>query len=119
MDSLNSKLLKIALVVSLLSGHEAFAARVYSCKATKSECKIRLEKGVVGDKVKVIDESARVVAEGKVVRKLVGPFAVIRLSKMLQKDTKIKKGYGVLVQIDGKNFDQEQAASFSYDEKTE
>lgn len=85
------------------------AASVYNCSASGEKCVIKLEEGIIGDRVKVLDEKARVVAQGRIVKRR-GSFAVISVGIPLRS---IRKGYPVIVDIENRDSSVQWAASFS------
>jgi len=84
------------------------AASVYNCPDGARRCVIQLEAGIVGDRVKVLDEKARIVGEGLIVQRK-GAYAVISLEFVYKT---IRKGYPVLVDIYHRGADHQYAASF-------
>ena len=87
----------------------AEAASVYNCSSMSEKCVIKLEEGIIGDRVKVLDEKARVVAHGRIVKRR-GSFAVITVGNPSRS---IRKGYPVIVEVENRDSSLQWAASFS------
>ena len=87
----------------------AEAANVYNCSASGRKCVVKVEEGIVGDRVKVLDEKARVIARGRLVKRK-GAYAVMVVS---HKSKAIRKGYPVIVDVENRNSNLQWAASFS------
>lgn len=85
------------------------AASVYSCTGNGERCVARLEDGIVGDPVRILDEKARPIAAGRIVKRR-GHFAVISITNASQT---VRKGYPVIVNIDSRSSSLQWAASFS------
>jgi hypothetical protein len=85
------------------------AATVYSCAGNGERCVVRLEDGMVGDQVRVLDEKARPIATGRIIKRR-GNFAVITVSNARQT---VRKGYPVIVNIDSRSSSLQWAASFT------
>jgi hypothetical protein len=105
---------QILFILSLLLGtfglaSQSEAASVYNCSASVDKCVIKLEEGIVGDRVKVLDEKARVVAHGRILKRR-GSFAVISIGNLLRN---IRKGYPVIVEVENRDSSLQWAASFS------
>jgi hypothetical protein len=98
----------LALSTLILAG-SAEAATVYNCSAAGNKCVVKVEEGIVGDHVKVLDEKARVIASGRIVKRR-GSYAVIAVSSRVQT---IRKGYPVIVDIENRDSNLQWAASFS------
>lgn len=94
---------------SLILAGGAEAATVYNCSASGAKCVVKVEEGVIGDHVKVLDEKARVIASGRIVKRR-GTYAVVAVSNRMQT---IRKGYPVIVDIDNRDSNLQWAASFS------
>jgi len=99
----------ILLTLGLLLAGESKAASVYTCSQSGQQCVVRLNDGMVGDKVRVMDENARVVAEGRIVRRR-GVYGIIRLHTT---NKTIRKGYPVLVNVENSNSGVQWTASSS------
>jgi hypothetical protein len=94
--------------VLMLAAH-AQAASVYSCAGNGERCVVKLEDGIVGDHVRVLDEKARPIAAGRIVKRR-GNFAVITVTNATQV---VRKGYPVIVNIDSRSSSLQWAASFT------
>lgn len=98
----------LALAGFMLAGVSE-AASVYSCSGNSERCIVRVEEGVVGDRVKILDEKARPIASGRIVKRR-GNFAVVTVANATQA---IRKGYPVIVNIDSRSSSLQWAASFT------
>ena len=87
----------------------AEAATVYNCSANGSKCVVKVEEGIIGDRVKVLDEKARVIASGRIIKRR-GSYAVVSVSNTSQT---IRKGYPVIVDVENRDSNLQWAASFS------
>ncbi len=96
-----------AATFSLASVSEA--ATVYNCSKTTNRCVIKLEDGIVGDRVQVLDEKAQEVARGYILRRK-GSYAIISLVHVSKN---IRKGYPVIVNLANRNSNLQWAGSFS------
>ena len=85
------------------------AASVYNCSASGQKCVVKVEEGIIGDRVKVMDEKARVIAVGRIVKRR-GAYAVVNVSNSSQT---IHKGYPVIVDVENRDSNMQWAASFS------
>jgi hypothetical protein len=88
------------------------AASVYSCSRDGRKCVIKLEDGIVGDRVNILDEKARVIANGRIIKRK-GAYGVIAVADVAKT---IRRGYPVIVRIEGRDSNLEWAASFSNQE---
>ena len=104
----NDVLTLAALAGLMLAGYSE-AATVYSCSGTGERCVVRLEDGMVGDQVRILDEKARPIAAGRILKRR-GTFAVISVNNASQT---VRKGYPVIVNIDSRSSSLQWAASFS------
>jgi len=86
----------------------AEAASVYNCSASGSKCVVKVEEGIIGDHVKVLDEKARVIAYGRIIKRR-GAYAMITVSNASQT---IRKGYPVIVDVENRSSNFQWAASF-------
>lgn len=84
-----------------------YSASVFSCKG--DQCVAKIEDGIVGDRVRILDEKASVISEGQIIRKT-GVYAILKV-----KDTKktIRKGYPVIINMETRGSNSQYAASFS------
>ena len=103
--------LQVALASTSVFGlaHAAEAASVYKCSASGNRCVVKLEEGIIGDHVKVMDEKARTVAEGRIVSRK-GAYGVISVANSARE---IRRGFPVVVNIDSRSSNLQWAASFS------
>ena len=99
-------------LASLLLAESAQAASVFNCASTGKKCTIKMEAGLVGDSVKVLDEKAHIVGYGYIVKRK-GSFGVISLTQVTKE---IHKGYPVIVNIENRSSNLQWAASFSEQE---
>jgi hypothetical protein len=97
------------VVACLLLAQTVSAATVYNCSDSGMRCVAKLEVGSVGDQVKVLDEKAREVAKGRIVKRR-GTYAILALTEV---NKTIRKGYPVIVNVDSKSSAFEWAANFS------
>ena len=98
----------MALTGLMLAGYSE-AATVYSCASNGERCVVRLEDGMVGDQVRILDEKARPIAAGRIVKRR-GNFAVVSVTNANQT---VRKGYPVIVNIDSRSSSLQWAASFT------
>ena len=87
----------------------AEAASVYNCSANGTKCVVKVEEGIIGDRIKVLDEKARVIASGRIIKRR-GSYAVVSVSNTSQT---IRKGYPVIVDVENRDSNLQWAASFS------
>lgn len=107
-----SRRLWLLALLGVLSGSlPALGASVYNCSVTSDKCVIKLEEGIIGDRVRVLDEKARVVASGRIIKRR-GSYAVIALSDT---NRTVRKGYPVIVDVENRASSLQWAASFSND----
>lgn len=85
------------------------AATVYSCVSNGERCVVRLEDGIVGDHVRILDEKARPIASGRIVKRR-GNYAVVSVTNASQT---VRKGYPVIVNNDSRSSSLQWAASFT------
>ena len=109
-----SKVRSFLVGVALFSGTftlsgVADAASVYNCSASGLKCVVKVEEGIIGDRVKVLDEKARVIATGRIVKRR-GAYAVVSVADPTQT---IRKGYPVIVDVENRDANMQWAASFS------
>jgi hypothetical protein len=105
------RLLASALIAgsTLMLASAANAASVYNCSAGGEKCVVKVEEGIIGDRVKVMDEKARVIAYGRITKRH-GAYAVVSI---LQTTQTIRKGYPVIVDVENRDSNLQWAASFS------
>ena len=101
--------LGLIVLANLVLAASAEAASVYNCSSSGTKCVVKVEEGIVGDHVKVLDEKARVIASGRIVKRR-GAYAVVAVSTTSQT---IRKGYPVIVDVDSRDSNLQWAASFS------
>ncbi len=101
--------ISIAFVALLLAGYSE-AASVYSYSCTESSrCVIKVEEGMVGDHIKILNEKARPIASGRILKRN-GAYADVSITKASQT---VRKGYPVIVSMDSRSSSLQWAASFS------
>lgn len=105
----NAVVSSAVLVGAFLLASPAEAASVFNCSGDGHKCVVKVESGVVGDTVKVLDEKAHVVAFGRIVKRK-GTFAVVSLTQISKE---IRKGYPVIVNVEQRSSNLQWAASFS------
>lgn len=106
---LNGLVVALVLTASFVLASSAEAASVYNCSASGRKCIVKLEEGIIGDHVRVLDERARMVAHGRIIKRK-GAYAVIMVTKAAKT---IRKGYPVIVNMENRNSQIQWAASFS------
>jgi hypothetical protein len=94
--------------LSLGAASMAHGATIYSCSDDQKRCVVKQFDGSVGHSVTVMDEKARVVAKGKVLRRK-GNYAVVELSEIFRE---IRKAYPVMVDIEKEDSEFQWTASF-------
>jgi hypothetical protein len=111
METNNRKIewILLILVTLLLIGGYSEAATVHSCASSGERCVVKVEDGLVGDRVKILDEKARPIATGRIVKRR-GTFAIITVNDSSQV---IRKGYPVIINIDSRSSSLQWAASFT------
>lgn len=72
----------------------AEAASIHKCSAKTRRCVIKLEAGIVGDKIQVLNERAHFVADGWILKRK-GDYAIIGFKRVLRT---VKRGYPVIVE---------------------
>ena len=97
------------LLGSFLLAVPAEAASVFNCSGDGHKCVVKVESGIVGDTVKVLDEKARVVAFGRIMKRK-GSFAIVSLTQVSKE---IRKGFPVIVNVEQRSSNLQWAASFS------
>ena len=93
---------------SLLLAGAAEAASVYNCSASGEKCVVKVEEGIIGDRVKIMDEKARVIAVGRITKRR-GAYAVVAISRATET---IRKGDPAIVDVEGRDASLQYAASF-------
>jgi len=97
------------MFVGLMLAGYSEAATVYTCAGSGERCVVRLEDGMVGDQVRILDEKARPIAAGRIIKRR-GNFAVVSITNASQT---VRKGYPVIVNIDSRSSSLQWAASFT------
>jgi hypothetical protein len=87
----------------------AQAASVYNCSVSGGICVVKVEEGIIGDRVKVMDEKARVIAYGRIIKRR-GYYAQVSITNSFKT---IRKGYPVIVDLESRDSNMQWAASFS------
>jgi len=87
----------------------ANGASVYNCSASGLRCVVKVEEGIIGDHIKVLNEKARVIATGRIIKRK-GSYAVVAVKSPNQT---IRKGYPVIVEVENRDSNLQWAASFS------
>ena len=99
----------LGLLMTFMLAGVAQAASVYNCSGSGQSCVVKIEDGIVGDHVKVLDEKARVIAVGRILKRR-GAYALVTISRTTQT---IRKGYPVIVDLENRDSGLQWAASFS------
>ena len=107
-----TKMSMLAVLVGLMLAGMAEAASVYSCAGSGERCIVRVEEGMVGDQVRILDEKARPIAAGRIIKRK-GNFAVVTVANATQA---VRRGYPVIVNTDSRSSSLQWAASFSSQE---
>lgn len=105
-------LLLLGVVVGLsyfMLASPAQAASVYNCSDSGGICVVKVEEGIIGDRVKVMDEKARVIAYGRITKRR-GYYAQVAITNAFKT---IRKGYPVIVDLENRESNMQWAASFS------
>lgn len=97
----------MALAGLMLAGYSE-AASIYSCAGNGERCVVRLEGGTIGDQVRILDEKARPIAGGRIIKRK-GNFAVI---SVIDASQTVRKGYPVIVNKDSRSSSLQWAAAF-------
>ena len=106
---------KLAMTAAVLVGGNFVlaaaveAASVYNCSTSGEKCVVKVEEGIIGDRIKVLDEKAHVIAHGRITKRR-GSYAVVSISHTAQT---IRKGYPVIVDVENRDSNLQWAASFS------
>lgn len=102
--------LTLAVAALLLAGYSE-AASVYSV-TSPSRCIVKVEEGMVGDRIKILDDKARPIATGRIL-KLVKRNGLYAIVSVVDASQTVRKGYPVLVNMDSRSSSLQWAASFS------
>lgn len=113
LGTLSKSLLKrqmwvLALLTGLMLAGYSEAASIYSCAGNGERCVVRLEGGTIGDQVRILDEKARPIAGGRIIKRK-GNFAVI---SVIDASQTVRKGYPVIVNKDSRSSSLQWAAAF-------
>lgn len=84
------------------------AASITKCNAQTRRCIVRLEEGIVGDTVNVLNEKAQVVASGWIIKRK-GEFGVVTFKHVLRN---VKVGYPVIVNVQRRVDEVKWASAF-------
>jgi hypothetical protein len=103
------KVILIGICSLLIAEGYARAAAIQTCSSAGDRCVVKVEDGAVGDRVKVLDDKARPIAAGRIVKRK-GAYAVISVNDSSQT---IRRGYPVIVNIDSRSSSLQWAASFT------
>jgi hypothetical protein len=103
------RLLLLTVSSAFLLAQSAGAATVHNCTLDRTRCVVKLEAGSVGDQVRVLDQTARPIAKGHLVKRK-GAFGIIALTDVTQE---IRRGFPVIVDTDSKTSATDWAAEFS------
>ncbi len=98
----------LALLTGLMLAGYSEAASIYSCAGNGERCVVRLEGGTIGDQVRILDEKARPIAGGRIIKRK-GNFAVI---SVIDASQTVRKGYPVIVNKDSRSSSLQWAAAF-------
>lgn len=98
-----------AVVALLLAGYSE-AASVYSGTKTASQWIVKVEDGMVGDRIKILDDKARPIASGHILKRTGPSYFLVKVVKASQT---IRVGYPVIVNNDSRSSSLQWAASFS------
>lgn len=102
-------LVTLTVTAALLYVPKTYASTVYTCQSDGSKCVIRLDEGIVGDRVNVLDDKANIIGSGHITKRR-GSYGIISLSSVSKT---IRKGYPVIVSSESKTSNLQWAASFS------
>ena len=103
------KAILLSFLAIAMFATSANAASVYNCSRSGKKCVAKIEDGIIGDRIKVLDEKARVIAYGRIVKRK-GAYAIVSVSHKLKN---IRKGYPVIVDVENRDASMQWAASFS------
>ncbi len=102
-------MVSLALAIAMMATGEASAAAVFACGKSGTRCVAKIDEGIVGDTVKVLDDKAHVAATGRIIKRK-GGYVLIQLSKLFKK---IRRGYPVLVSIEDRQSSVQWAATLT------
>lgn len=110
-ENLKRSLIRAGVAIAALTVFPvaANAASVYNCSANGLRCVVKVEEGIIGDRIKVLNEKARVIANGRIVKRK-GSYAVVAVQTPAQT---IRKGYPVIVDVENRDSNLQWAASFT------
>lgn len=99
----------LVVVYGLGTNAIAESATVYNCTTQGHQCVVKVEEGIIGDKVRFLDDKAMVIAAGRIIKKR-GNYALISVANAVKQ---IRKGYPVIVDLENRDSSVQWAASFS------
>lgn len=105
--NLSRRVCSISLGLLALSSTPSFAASIQKCSAKTKSCDIKIEEGLVGDTVSVLNDRAQPIATGWIMKRS-GTDAVIKFKKVFRD---VKRGYPVIVNIDSRGKKDREVAS--------
>ena len=87
----------------------AQAATIISCASDGKTCDVRLQEGIIKDRVQVLDVNGHVIGEGELKERSENRGVIF-----LSSTTKvIKRGYPVIIKVGGRNSSLQWTAAFS------
>ena len=98
----------LLLVASFLGATTSEAASIVKCSAKTRRCIVRLDKGIVGDTVNVLNEKAQLVATGWLIKRK-GAVGVVSFKQVFQT---VKAGFPVIINIQKRGKEVKWAAAF-------
>ncbi len=108
-DLLKLEWILLFAIMGLLVAGYSEAATVHSCAGSGDRCVVKVQEGMVGDRIKILDDKARPIASGRIVKRK-GAYAIVTVVDASQT---IRKGYPVIVNLDSRSSSLQWAASFS------
>jgi hypothetical protein len=109
LDMKRTDLIGFFTLAVLAWSSESKGASVYNCSSQVQQCVVKAEDGIIGDRVKVLDERARVIAVGRILKKK-GDYALISVTHASRH---IRKGYPVIIDVEGRESSAQWTAAFS------
>lgn len=97
------------IVVGLSTAAVARSATVYNCTTQGHQCVVKVESGIIGDRVRFLDDKAMVIASGRIIKKR-GNYALVTVTNPVKH---IRRGFPVIVDIENRGSSMQWAASFS------
>ncbi len=89
---------------------QSFAAKIIQCTQSQNKCVAKIEQGVVGDSVRILDEKGRSVGKGFISQIIRGNKAIITIETS-QKT--LRKNYPAIVEVENRDSQAMWTASFS------